>query len=229
MTSYTAAPAKLKTLLEWAIQIADALDAAHSHGILHRDIKPENIFITRRGLAKLLDFGLAKHIHGGMLVGETLDVRSMPTITGSPHTTTSGPGVGTVPYMSPEQVRGEELDHRSDLFSFGSVLYEMTTGRAAFIGATQGVVFDAVLNRVPTPVIELNPQAPPKLREIVDKALEKDPNLRYQSAADLRTDLVRLKRLLDSGHASHRFGTDLSYATDSGTNATWVAQVGDCR
>jgi len=192
-------PVKLRTLLEWAIQIADALDAAHTHGILHRDIKPENIFITKRGHAKLLDFGLAKHMHSGMLVGDLVGMSSLPTATASPHTTTSGPGVGTVPYMSPEQVRGEELDHRSDLFSFGAVLYEMGTGRAAFAGPTQGVIFDAVLNRTPTPVLELNSQLPPKLEEIVDKAVEKDPKFRYQSAADLRTDLERLRRFVDSG------------------------------
>jgi len=197
-------PVKLSTMLEWARQIADALDAAHAHGILHRDIKPENIFITKRGNAKLLDFGLAKHIHAGALVGDSVGMAALPTLTVSPNTTTSGAGVGTVPYMSPEQVRGEELDRRSDLFSFGAVLYEMGCGRQAFAGPTQGVIFEAVLNRTPTPLQEVNPQLPPKFEEIVDKALEKDQALRCQNAADLRTDLVRLKRLVESGEGTKK-------------------------
>ncbi len=192
-------PVKLNFLIELAIQMADALDAAHSHGIIHRDIKPENIFVTQRSHAKVLDFGLAKHLRTSQMVGETVGAEQLPTMSAGPRYTTSGAALGTVPYMSPEQVRGEELDGRSDLFSFGAVLYEMATGRTAFFGNTQGVIFDAVLNRIPTTAIELNPQLPLKLQDIIDKALEKEPKFRYQTAADMRTDLVRLKRLLDSG------------------------------
>ncbi len=204
-----AGPVKLTVLLDWAIQIADGLDAAHVHGILHRDIKPENIFLTRRGLAKVLDFGLAKHLRSGRMVGETIGIHAPPT----QRFTTSGLALGTVPYMSPEQVRGDELDGRSDLFSFGAVLYEMATGRVAFQGNTQGVIFDAVLNRNPTAAVELNSQLPLKLQEIIDKALEKDPHLRYQSAADMRTDLVRLKRLVESGDRTFQFGQAPSSAS----------------
>jgi len=190
---------KTSTALELGIQIADALEAAHHKGIVHRDIKPANIFVTTREQAKVLDFGLAKVAPRRL---EAVGASAMPTSAGQELLTSPGVAMGTVAYMSPEQARGEELDTRTDLFSFGAVLYEMVTGLMPFRGDTSAVIFDSILNRLPTPPVRLNPELPAKLEEIIDKALEKDRRLRYQTASDLRTDLARLKRDLDSGRAS---------------------------